>query len=153
MEEHLSKIQISEIKDLIIKDPTIIYEDTKIKEIMSAIIKDIRSRHAYVVNDSGKLIGSIRTNSVIQYLFPTIFLEENQSLQISSYLEFSNAKIAKDIMNRNPHYVYKHTKVKKLIKIMISEKINEVPVVDENIKLIGEVNIMEIIAKWLELNK
>jgi CBS domain-containing protein len=156
MEEHeesLGKVLISEIKDLIIKNPTIIYKDTKIKDIMSAIIEDSRSRHAYVVDNSGKLIGSIRTNNIIQYLFPTTYLKESQSLQISSYWEFSNAKTAEDIMNKNPNYVYEHTNIKKLITIMISEKINEVPVIDKNFKLVGEVNVMEIIAKWLEMNQ
>ena len=156
MEEHeesLGKVLISEIKDLIIKNPTIIFKDTKIKDIMSAIIEDSRSRHAYVVDNSGKLIGSIRTNNIIQYLFPTTYLKESQSLQISSYWEFSNAKTAEDIMNKNPNYVYEHTNIKKLITIMISEKINEVPVIDKNFKLVGEVNVMEIIAKWLEMNQ
>ena len=150
-EENLEKVLISEIHNLIVEDPTVINKDTCINEIMSAIVSDTRSRHAYITDEDGKLIGSIRTNHIIQYLFPTIFLKENNLMQISSFLEFSNAKTAEDIMNKNPNYVFEHTSIQRLIEIMISEKINELPIVDKDLKLIGEVNVMEIIAKKLAM--
>lgn len=152
-EDKLVDIPILEIKDLIVKDPTIISSDKTIKELFEAIIADSRSRHAYVTDADNRLIGSVRINQVIQYLFPTLVLQSSNLMQISSFLEFSNAKEVGDIMNKNPQYVYEQTPIKHLIEIMISEKTNELPVVDKNLKLIGEVNVMEIIAKQLEFQK
>jgi CBS domain-containing protein len=64
-------------------------------------------------------------------------------------MEYSAAKLAKDIMNTSPIYVFEDTPLAEMITIMTREKINELPVVDKKQKIIGEVNVLEIIAKYL----
>ncbi|MCD6441518.1 MAG: CBS domain-containing protein [Candidatus Marinimicrobia bacterium] len=152
-EEKLLKTPVGSIKDLIAKETVIVSPDTKIKDILAKIIKDTRSRHAYIVDKNNVLIGSIRVNNVIQYLFPTtVLLDSADSFYIGSFMEYSAAKLAKDIMNTSPIYVFEDTPLAEMITIMTREKINELPVVDKNQKIIGEVNVLEIIAKYLMNN-
>jgi len=152
-EEKLLKTPVGSIKDLIAKETVIVSPDTKIKDILAKIIKDTRSRHAYIVDKNNVLIGSIRVNNVIQYLFPTtVLLDSADSFHIGSFMEYSAAKLAKDIMNTSPIYVFEDTPLAEMITIMTREKINELPVVDKNQKIIGEVNVLEIIAKYLMNN-
>jgi len=49
-------------------------------------------------------------------------------------------------MNFNPNFVYPETKLSKMIEIMIKENVDELPVLDKEMKVIGEVNSLEIIS-------
>jgi CBS domain-containing protein len=73
-------------------------------------------------------------------------------MQISSYMDYSTATSVKDIMTTNPEYVYETTSLAELIKIMIREQVNEVPVIDKDRRVIGEVNFLEIIAYYLKVH-
>ena len=154
MEKRLSEAKVKDIMYAIVKDPTVVSENESISDVLKKILKDARSRHAYIVDDSGKLIGSLRINNIIAYLFPSlVFTDEISAFPVSTFVEYTNAKAVKDIMNNDPSYVYKDTTLKEMVKIMIEEKINELPVVDKNLKVIGEVNIMELIAYYLMQSK
>jgi len=150
----LSKTLVKEINYLVVKNPTTVHKDTSIKEVLQSIVNDLHTRHAYVVDDKGKLLGTIRVNYVIQYLFPTVALLESREIpQVGNFMEFYNAKTAEDIMNANPVFVYQNSTLGELVKLMIEEKINEIPVLDKNKKVIGEVNILEIIMHYLKGEK
>jgi len=142
-EEILLKTRVRSIKHLIVNETAIVSPDTKIKDVLAKIIKDTRSRHAYIVDKNNVLIGSIRVNNVIQYLFPTTVLFDNaDSFHVGSFMEYSTAKLAKDIMNTNPIYVFEDTPLAEMITIMTREKVNELPIVDKNLKILGEVNVL-----------
>jgi len=147
MEEKLAKAQVADINELIVNSPAIVKEDTPIREMLESIIKDTRSRHAYVVDKNNKLIGSIRINNVIQYLFPSTILKEQQnSPKVGSFMDYLNARVAGDIMSMRPNYVFKDTPLDKMVDIMIDDKSNELPVVNKDMEVIGEVNVLEVIA-------
>lgn len=150
-EKKLSESLVKDIDYLVVKNPTTVHKNAPIKEVLKSIVSDLHTRHAYVVDDKGKLIGSIRVNYIIQYLFPTVTLLENREIpQMGTFMEFYNAKTAEDIMNANPVSVYQNSTLGELVKLMTEEKINEIPVLDENDKLIGEANILEIIMHYLK---
>jgi len=152
-EDKLAKIQVRNIRDLIVKEPAVVKRNAPINEVLEKIIKDTRSRHAYIVDKKNVLIGSIRVNNIIQYLFPTtILLDSSESPHIGSFMEYSSATTAANIMNTNPNFVYEETSLAEMAQIMTREKINELPVVDKDKKIIGEVNILEIIAYYLRMN-
>lgn len=147
MEEKLAKAKVADINELIVNNPAIVKEDTPIREMLESIIKDTRSRHAYVVDKNNKLIGSIRINNVIQYLFPSTILKEQQnSPKVGSFMDYLNARVAGDIMSMSPNYVFKDTPLDKMVDIMIDDKSNELPVVNKDMEVIGEVNVLEVIA-------
>jgi predicted transcriptional regulator len=63
---------------------------------------------------------------------------------------FTKEKI-RDIMNEDFRYVTDDTSVSDMVQVMIGEEINELPVVDENRKVIGEVNMLEAVAYYVRL--
>ncbi len=150
-EEELSKIKVRDIKHLIVQDPTVISQDCSIDDLLVKILEDPRSRHVYVVNKENSLVGSIRLNNIIRYLFTTTTLLENSvSFEINSFMAYSSAKKVKDIMNTVPSYVYEDMFLSEMIRIMTKEKVNELPIIDNNKKIIGEVNVIEIIDYYLK---
>ena len=147
IEEKLLNVRVSDISKLIVKEPAVVRYDTTIKQMLETVIKDTRSRHAYIVDDNNKLIGSIRLNNIIQFLFPTtILMEDRESPRLCSFLDYSEASKVKEIMNNQPVFVYENTPLPKMITLMRQELINELPVVDKQMHVIGEVNVLEIIA-------
>lgn len=149
--DRLSVVKVLDIMNLIVKEPVLKGKKSTIKEILSEILKDPRSRHVYIVNDKDQLIGSIRLNNVIEYMFPTTTLLDNsQSLKLISYMNTITANYADEIMISNPSFVYENTSLEEMIVIMTKEKINELPVIDKNRKVIGEVNVLEVIEYYLE---
>ena len=152
-EKKLSKVTVKSIMNYIIKNPTVVKANEKIENVLKKIIEDPRSRHAYIVDDDGKLIGSLRINNIIAYMFPsTVFIDEYGSIPVSSFVDYSNAKYVKDIMNTGPSYLFQETTLQEMVQIMLTEKINELPVVDKNLKIVGEANVMELITYYLKNN-
>lgn len=150
-EEMLSNVTVENISSLIVQKPALVLPETSIETMLRNVVEDTRSRHAYVVDADNRLIGSVQFNNIIQYLFPsTILLELDDSPKISSFMEYSDATHVHQIMNTRPRYVQKSTPLSAMVRIMIEEKINELPVVDDQMHVIGEVNVLEIIAFALQ---
>ncbi|HPR17465.1 MAG TPA: CBS domain-containing protein [Candidatus Cloacimonadota bacterium] len=150
-EELMANATVKDIRHFIDNKPAVVSASTSIRETLRKIIDDTRSRHAYIVDGNGKLIGSIRMNNVIQYLFPTFSLLENQeTFKIGSFMEYTSAQQAKDIMNPRPVYVYEDTLLSDMVSIMIQERVNEMPVINKEHQVIGEVNVLKIIAYYLK---
>ena len=151
MEKKIANITVKSIMLYIIKTPTMAKANDKIDDVLKKIIEDPRTRHAYITDNSGKLIGSLRINNIIAYMFPdTVFIEEYGSIPVSSFVDYSNAKYVKDIMNTDPSYLFEESTLQEMVQIMLSEKVNELPVVDKELKVIGEVNILELITYYLQ---
>jgi len=146
-EEKLAKIKVKDIDHLVAQNPKIINQDCSLDELLSKILEDSHSRHVYVINEKNKIVGSIRLNNAIRYLFPTVALiEESEFFDINDYMNYSSAKKVKDIMNRVFSLVFEDMYLTEMIRIMIKEKVNELPVINKNYEIIGEVNVLEIIS-------
>ena len=153
-EEKLSKIKVKDIMHLIVKKSATISKDSSLDQLLSKILEDTTSRHVYVVNEGNKLIGSVRLNNILKFLFPAISLQENTDVfEIGSYMEYSNAQKVEDVMNTVCSYTFDDTMISDVIRIMIREKTNELPVVDKEFRVIGEINVLEIIMYYLKQKK
>lgn len=150
MRKTIRNMKVCEIRELLIKDPTIVNEDDLITDVINEIVANPISRHAYVVDSNNKLIGSIKINSIINYLFPFESFWKNDDH--SSYLTMFDKERADEIMLKDFHSVKDDTPLSDMIEIMLKEKINELPVINDEHNIIGEVNIMELL-KFLSQNK
>jgi len=117
------KVKVKDINQLIVKNPSTLNETSSLKDLLEEIVKDAKSRHVYIVNYQNKLIGSVRLNNTLQYMFPTIsLLNENDVFQIGSYQVYSSAKSIKDIMTANPSFVYEDTLLSEMVKLWSVKK-------------------------------
>ncbi|OPX28376.1 MAG: hypothetical protein B1H06_03380 [Candidatus Cloacimonas sp. 4484_143] len=150
-EEFLANAKVKDISKLIDADPAIITPKTSIRKALEKIIVDTRSRHAYIVDENNVLIGSIRMNNVIQYLFPTFSLmQDKETFKIGSFMEYTTAMNAVEIMNPRPVFVYEDSLISEMVTLMMRETTNEMPVVDKQKHVIGEVNVLNVIAYYLK---
>lgn len=148
-ERILEKVYVRDIRDLIVKEPARIKPECSVDELLRKIVEDPRTRHVYVVDDKGRLVGSVRFRDVVEHLFADTVMKEKGEVFVLSYHLLYKPETAYDLMNSDPHYVREDTLLGEVIRIMIAEKINELPVVDSNKCVIGEINMLEIIAGYL----
>jgi len=148
-ENQLENKKIGNIRNLIVKDPTVIDKDAEMLEVLRKMNEDLRTRHLYVVDKDNKLVGSVRMNSIVQYLFPyASVLTIGVQLQSDLGNNLFSKKVS-DIMRREPFYVKEDDTLGDCAEVFISEKINELPVVKDDMTLIGQINIHEIIEDYI----
>ncbi|MCF6174560.1 MAG: CBS domain-containing protein [Victivallaceae bacterium] len=149
----LGKMAISEVRNLIVKKPTTIKLNANMDELLKKVNEDLKTRHVYVVDDDNRLVGSVRMNSIVQYLFPmAAVLSSGVTSTTKLNVNLFSVKVA-DLMKQDPFSVKESTSLSKMAIIMIKEQINELPVVDEDMTLIGQVNVYEIIEAYKTINK
>jgi len=146
----LGDTKVADVQHLLVEEPTTIGTGQGIDELLGKIIADPRTRHVYVVDEAGVLIGTVRMNRVVQYLFPfAAMVEQGSELSIGNMANF-NVKLVEDIMDERPKFVKSSTTLVDMATILMREKINELPVVDEDMQVIGQINIYEVIMAYLK---
>ena len=64
-------------------------------------------------------------------------------------LESLHGEKAKDLISETPVYVTEEEDLESAMKLLIENELDELPVIDKDQKVIGELNILEILSIWL----
>ena len=143
-------MKVKEIKNRITVKPPVVRENASIEDIIKKLLEDPRSRSVYVVDDSGILKGIIPTDVILK---ATHLLKGKRTVNDEDTFEditISTARIARDLMH-NPVYVHEDDDVLDVLESMVEEGFQELPVVNDENKVTGDLNCLEIIsALWEE---
>jgi len=138
------------VKDLMINRFVSISENDLIHEAVKKIAKDRATMIGCVVDEENRLKGLITPKELLKAVevheYGTIkptFFEGPEVLHLLS------SRYAKDIMCA-PISVRENDEVQKAITLMIDEGFYEVPVVNAEGRVIGEINYFDIIASSIE---
>jgi CBS-domain-containing membrane protein len=141
------------VKDLMSSKFVKVAEQDQISQVVVKIAKDKETMLACVLDEEGRLKGIITPKEVLRAVeireFGTIrrpFFEGPEILRVLS------SKYAKDIMSP-PVSVKPEDSVDKAIDIMLDKGFYEVPVVDEQGKIVGLINYFSIITSSVEYLK
>ena len=150
MKKGFSDLLVSDVYDLIVKEPSIVKVDSKIRLVFDEFVKNPVSRKVYVVDEDGKLIGAVTTETLLRLLGYRVGVRE--------FAGHSLWRMFRDVLKENVDKVFikippvKQTdKLTKALQIMLDNRVNDLPVVDAEGKLIGELNSMEIFLKGRQL--
>jgi CBS domain-containing protein len=147
----LADLRVKDIRHLLVEDPATISPDASLLEVFEEMKRDLRTRHVYVVDDEKRLLGTVRMGSVVEHLFPFDAVIEHNTPLYESYVPRLGAKTASDLMHTPPVRVTEETNLGDMARLLIREAVNELPVVDAQEHLIGQVNVYETIKVYLEL--
>jgi CBS domain-containing protein len=150
MKKSFSDLLVSDVYDLVIKEPSVVKSGSKIHQVFDEYLKSPISRKVYVVDDNGKLLGAVTTETLLRLLGYRVGIRE--------FAGFSLWKLMRDMLKEGVDDVFikvppvKQTdKLTKALQIMLDNHVNDLPVVDADGKLIGELNSLEIFHKGREL--
>ncbi len=142
-------IKVKNVRNLITQNAAIVGEDEGIETIARKIVEDPKTQTVYVVNKKNKLVGIIPVNEVLQYLY-----YEDIPVEFITYsfpISYGNVR-AKDMM-LPPTFVRDDESLSDAFRVMFEHKLMELPVVDKDMRVIGDLNAMELIEAWLTRNK
>lgn len=146
----LNKKTVKDIRNLLIPQPITAKKGDTIEDVFNKLSNDLRIRNIYVTDDDNKLVGAVRMNVTLEYLFPLASLVERGGNFRDGWVpKLSADGIVSDIMNPKPRYVTEEQSLSEVAQMFLREKVTELPVVDAEMKLIGQVNPTEIIVAYL----
>lgn len=143
----MKSVMVKDIRNMITRSASIVKEDDPLLKIAEEVVKDPRTRSVYVVDKKGILKGIIPVLELIQYLYYKYIPQEYIFYRFP--LALSGEPLAKDIM-LHPVYAHDTESITDALKKMFKNNLKEIPVVDENMKIIGDLNILELISAWIE---
>ncbi|MHB1376731.1 MAG: CBS domain-containing protein [Candidatus Humimicrobiaceae bacterium] len=147
-------------QDIMTKDVVTITKDSTIGDLSKLLISN-KISGVPVIDEKGTLVGMVTDGDIITedispvfpyYIDPLImsysFIENIEQYQkdMKGYLETS----VEEIMTRKVRSVKIDTHVSEVAKIMVRNKINRVPVVDDDNKLLGIIARDNIIKSMVE---
>lgn len=114
-------------------DNPLVKENALVKDVLLKITK-ARAGSANVIDKKGKLVG--------------IFTDGDLRRHMDSKVNIANKKI-QDVMTKNPITIKKHKLAAEAFQILRSKKIDEIPVVDDNSKPIGLLDVQDLLKAGL----
>ena len=141
------------VKELMVRKFVRIHEDEPIYQAVEKIAVDRETLIACVVDKDGKLKGIISPRELLK----TVEVREFETVrypffEAAEILGLLTSKYAKDIMCA-PRSVMEDDEVEKAIDIMLDCGFCEVPVVDQEGRVIGEINYLDIISSSIDYLK
>ena len=143
----MKKLTVARARRLIVERPVIVHKDESLPELVLAITTDPKTRSIYVVDDNERLIGMITIHDIINVAFPTLATLDTLGYRASKLLSM---KTAGDMITGAPIYAKDDEPLEGVLQRMIDYNIEELPVVDDNLHVIGEINLLEMLIVWLE---
>ncbi len=150
MEERydLGERSIGEVRHWLVDTPTVVNPSDDMRVLVGKINEDLRTRHVYVVDEEDILVGSVRISSVVKYLFPyASSITDGVLLSSEAIGNFFATKVL-DLMLEEPLFVRDDTSLEDCARIMLGEGISELPVVDGAMRLVGQINVFEMIKAY-----
>ena len=151
MSDHrnLASLKVRDIEHLLVVEPAWVLETAAVEEVMEKMIADLRTRWVYVVDERKRLCGGVPMNAIVEILFPLEAIIERPDPLYEAYFPKITAKTAGELMLAPIPSVSDDITLAELADLMLSNKVSEIPVVDSNNVLTGEVNVFEIIKAYI----
>lgn len=147
------KILVSQIVEMMDLVAVQVQADEPLHRVVEAILTRPRVQVACVVNRENRLIGLIDIASLADAIFFEMFPEEfiSEATDVSKVLTFSQrsrVRTAEDLM-RPPAWVKMQDSLEKVFHVLHTEKLNGVPVIDDQYHVIAYINLLELMAYCL----
>jgi CBS domain-containing protein len=136
----------------LVRDGPKVKMGAKVHEAVQALIDNPCSRAVYVVDENDKLVGTISYRSLMRASSARFGVRKDGIFSFVQYLKDMLMENV-DTLMRKPTPVTKDTKLKKALELMEDTRQNDLPVVDENGRLVGELSGMEIMRLGLDVIK
>ena len=139
-------VKIKDMRMIVTPYPAFVSKDVTTDEIAKVIIANPRLKSVYVVDDKLQLIGKITLKMLIKHEFMDLV---PRGLSYFGALEFIGNKTAEDLMV-SPVYVKDDDTLKTAFIEMYENDLDELPVVDKKHRLIGNIDMLELLTMLIE---
>ncbi len=144
-------IKVGDVMHELGDPPPVVNREDLIEDLAQLVVKSNFKRSLYVVDDEGRLVGIVMLHKLLKHLLHGRYDNMPMTGFRARYIiDTLFSTVASDIMKRDVVYLKKDDSVEKAIELMVREGIKDIPVVDDDMKVIGYVDIPTIIKFILE---
>jgi predicted transcriptional regulator len=143
----LYELNVKDIMKNINSAIPIVEKNADISCVLSILNK---KKHVWVVDskETLQILGVITESDTIMLFSPPYTPMQSFDKPTIQSLQYGLSTTAEELMSKNPIKVTPEEKIKDIIIMMKQHKIKQMPVVDENDKLLGEVSLQNFIDKY-----
>ena len=142
----VEEIKIKDMRMLVTSYSGFVDKQASLDDIAKMLIANPSLKSVYVVDDKLKLVGRVTLKNLIKHEFVDLL---PSSFEYFDALEFIGNKTAEEIMTA-PFYVKDDDALKTAFVKMYENDLEELPVVDENLHLIGNIDLIELLTILIE---
>ena len=142
----VDQTSIKDMRMLVTPYASFVQASASTDEIAKAFITNPNIKSVYVVDDELRLLGNITLKNLIKHEFIDLV---PSSFEYFDALEFIGKKTAEDLMIR-AIYVKDNDSLKDAFVKMYEHDVEELPVVDDEHHLIGNLDILELLTYLIE---
>ena len=152
--EKYAELKVSEALNWLRLEPTIVREDASLEGVIREVVKEPSLRTLCVVNEDGVLVGVIPFRLLFEevffYVLPELFISEAVELKDATALAGRiSARKARDYM-APPVWVKPHETMLEAFRRMYKAKVDGLPVVDDDLRIIGYLSLMGLLQIWVK---
>jgi CBS domain-containing protein len=149
VEKDFRDLTVEDIFEIVSK-PVSVTEDAILKDAVETITRDSHSRKVYVVDAEGKLKGVITIETLLRQVGYKVGVRETG---VISFFKFVSGILKDNVMEftEEAATITKRHKVLDALQMMVEHHLNDLPVIDEEDRLVGELNSLEILVKAKQL--
>lgn len=141
---------VGDVYELIVKRPTTVARDAKISKIIDGMVENTVSRKVYVIDEGRKLLGIVNTDTILRLIGYRTGVRDKGALSFYRFLRDTLKEDIADLVTPT-RSVTKDDRLVDALEIMIKDHVNDLPVVDAEGRLIGELVSLELFLKGREL--
>lgn len=146
----IRNLRVEDIYQLCCAEPATTKISDELTGAIRAMIDKPLSQKVYVVDDDNRLIGTITMQTILRQVGYIYGVREPGVVSFFKFLKEVLKEDIQEFMEKKPAKVLKTDKVLDAFKLMVTTQLNNLPVVDENDVIIGELDGIEILRKALE---
>lgn len=137
-------IRVGDVDEISLGKPTTVRENAMLKDAVEALTCDSISKKVYVIDQEGKLLGAITIETMLRHVGYKVGVREAGVISFFKFLGGIFKENVKEIME-TPVTVTKRQKVLEAFRLMTDHHLNDLAVIDDEGRLIGEFNGLEIL--------
>jgi Mg/Co/Ni transporter MgtE len=144
--KRFSEELVKDAESLIVSDPASVREGVEVFAAVEAILEDPRTLTVYVVDKKYRLKGILVINDLLKVSAIQMTPKKKKTMiNIFKYMSLLYSETVNDIM-RKPVSIRMDDKIINALQLMEKHNLIDLPVVDGNNKLIGELSGLEILT-------
>lgn len=149
-EKDIRDLMVEDVYEIMIGKPAIVKEDALLKDAVDAITQNMISRKVYVVDEEGKLKGMITIETLLRQVGYRVGVRE---AGVISFFKSLNSMFKENVTEfmEKPVTITNRHKLLDALRMMVEYHLNDLPVIDDEDKIIGELNSLEILIHTREV--
>lgn len=141
--ERLEQLRVGDFDQLIYKMPPAVQKSAILGQVIEVMLASPRSRKVYVIDVEGNLVGVVTSESIMKLVTHRAGMRENSAKPFVELIRQVLREGVEQAMEK-PRPIKPSTPLMVALSLMHDHHLTEVPVVDDDYKLIGELVGLEL---------